>query len=210
MDITLFIAFLAATMVIVVTPGPAVALASSQAVKYGPRAAFASTMGDALGSVVHITVAVASLQALLGLASQILPALQILGGFYILFLAYQSFVAPAAAKDTPIPQGGYRTAFIGGFFSCVTNPKAIIFFAALFPGFIAPDLNVILQSLIYGLVFVLLDASFIMGYAMLARRASRSHIARGINIDRLSAFGFVGVGLLLIIKGFKELRALPT
>jgi len=206
MDITLFLAFLAATMVIVVTPGPAVALASSQAVKYGPRAAFASTLGDALGSAVHITVAVASLQALLGLASQVLPALQILGGIYILFLAYQSFTTAATAHDTPIPQGGYRTAFIGGFFSCVTNPKAIIFFAALFPGFIAPELNVITQSLIYGVVFVLLDASFIMGYAMLARRASQSRIANGINIDRLSAFGFLGVGLLLIVKGYKELR----
>ncbi len=206
MDATLFLAFLAATMVIAVTPGPAVALASSQAVKYGPRAALASTFGDALGSVVHIVVAVASLQALLGLASQVLPALQILGGLYILFLAYKSFTTTTTAQDTPIPQGGYRTAFISGFFACVTNPKAIIFFAALFPGFIAPDLNVITQSLIYGLVFVLIDASFIIGYAMLARRASQSRVARGINIDRLSAFGFLGVGLLLIIKGYKELR----
>ncbi|WP_298298983.1 LysE family translocator [uncultured Litoreibacter sp.] len=205
MDYALFLSFIAATFVIVATPGPACALASSLAVRYGPKAAVASICGDALGTVVHIVVAVISLQALLSLASQILPVLQIAGGCFILYLAYTSFTA-AKTESAALPVGGYRTAFVSGFFSCVTNPKAIVFFAALFPGFINPELGVVFQSLIYGAVFVLLDAASIFGYAMLALSASRSRFGERFNVERLSAFGLLGVGLLLIFKGYRELR----
>lgn len=206
MDYTLFLGFLAATLVIVVSPGPAVALASSQAVKYGPKAAIASMFGDALGTVVHIVVAIASIQALLGLASQILPALQILGGAYILYLAYVSLTSKASSHAETIPRNGYRAAFIGGFFSCVSNPKAIVFFAALFPGFISPESGVIFQSLVYGTIFVVLDGAFIMGYAMLAMMAVNSRFGSHINVDKLSGLGLFGVGCLLIFKGYRDLR----
>lgn len=142
MDSALFLSFIAATLVIVVSPGPSVALASSQAVKYGRKAAIATVLGDALGSVVHIVVAVISLQALLSVAAQILPVLQILGGLYILYLAYTSFTASSSTSVGAGLHRGYRAAFFSGFFACVSNPKAIVFFAALFPGFIAPDLGV--------------------------------------------------------------------
>lgn len=205
MDLALFLSFIAATLVIVLTPGPACALASSLAVRYGPKAAIASICGDALGTVVHIVVAVLSLQALLSLAGHILPVLQIAGGCFILYLAYTSFNS-AKAPQASLPMGGYRTAFISGFFSCVTNPKAIVFFAALFPGFINPELGVVFQSFIYGAVFVALDAASILGYAMLALSASQSQFGERFNVERLSAFGLMGVGLLLIVKGYRELR----
>jgi len=207
MDSALFLGFLAATLVIVISPGPAVALASSQAVKYGPKAAFATMLGDVLGTVVHIVVAVTSLQALLGLASQILPILQILGGIYILYLAYGSLTMKPHLKAGLAPIRGYRSAFISGFFSCVSNPKAIVFFAALFPGFIAPELDVVFQSFVYGAIFVALDAAFIMGYAMLAVTAANSCFGNSINMDRISGFGLLGVGFLLIVKGYKDLRS---
>ena len=172
-----------------VTPGPSVALASSQAVKHGPKAAIATVLGDALGSVVHIVVAVVSLQALLSVASQVLPILQILGCVYILYLAYASFTAEPHADVAVGQMRGYRSTFISGFFACVSNPKAIVFFAALFPGFIAPDLDVTFQSLIYGAIFVVLDAAFIVGYAILAVAAVKSRFGNRLNMDKLSGFG---------------------
>lgn len=206
MDSALFLSFIAATLFIVVTPGPSVALASSQAVKYGPKAAIATVLGDALGSVVHIVVAVVSLQALLSVASQVLPALQILGGCYILYLAYSSFTPTPHADFAADQIRGYRAAFVSGFFACVSNPKAIVFFAALFPGFIAPDLDVVFQSLVYGAIFVLSDAAFIAGYAMLAVAAVKSRFGNRLNMDKLSGFGLLGVGLLLVFKGYRDLR----
>ncbi|MFK7876386.1 MAG: LysE family translocator [Paracoccaceae bacterium] len=206
MDTLLFLSFLTATLLIVVTPGPSVALASSQAVRFGPKAAAVTVAGDALGSVVHILIAVASLQTLIGMSEIILPYLQIAGGIFILYLAWQSFrsttTSEAATHETiPVP----RATFFAGFFACVTNPKAIVFFVALFPGFISPEHSVFVQSLIYGAIFVGLDAAFIFGYALVAMHTFRRTLSGKFSIERISGFGLLGVGIVLIFKGYKSL-----
>ncbi len=203
MDPILFASFIAATLMIVISPGPSCALAASQAVKHGPRAAILSVLGDALGSITHIIIAVVSLNVLINAAEVILPYLQIAGGMFILFLAYKAFFG---AKGEAYNVKASRYAFWGGFFACVTNPKAIVFFVALFPGFISPELSIGFQSLVYGAIFVLLDGASIFGYAMLARYLVNSTLAPRIDIDKLSGAGLCGVGLLLIFKGY---RALP-
>lgn len=206
MDTLLFLSFLTATFLIVVTPGPSVALASSQAVRFGPSAAAVTVAGDALGSVVHILIAVASLQTLIAMSEFILPYFQIAGGFFILYLAWQSLrsskttePAPSHASKAP------RATFFAGFFACVTNPKAIVFFVALFPGFISPEHSIAVQSLIYGAIFVGLDAAFIFGYALIAMYAFQKTLSGRFSIEKLSACGLFGVGALLIFKGYKEL-----
>jgi threonine/homoserine/homoserine lactone efflux protein len=205
MDPVLFFSFLAATMLIVATPGPAVALASSQAVRFGPRAALTTVAGDATGTVVHIVISVIGLQTLIGFSEVILPYLQMAGGMFILYMAWDSF--RSATRNSAAPQVATRATFFAGFFSCVTNPKAIVFFVALFPGFISPDLNVLTQSLIYGAIFVALDAAFILGYALLAMRTFRKVASPKLNIEHISGLGLFGVGLVLITKGY---RALPA
>ncbi len=203
MDPILFLGFLTATLVIVVTPGPSVALASSQAIRFGPRAALITVAGDALGSVVHILIATAGLKILIGASEVILPYLQIAGGLFVLYLAVKSVRATPIAD---VPQSATRTTFLSGFFACVTNPKAIVFFVALFPGFISAAHSVALQSLIYGAIFVALDAAFILGYALLAAQAFKRAAGGWLTVERLSGFGLMGVGALLIAKGW---RALP-
>ena len=82
MDPILFAAFLTTTLVFLVVPGPSVAFATAQAVRHGPRAAFVAVAGDALGTLVHVTVAVVGLTALVSIAEVVLPFLQILGGLF--------------------------------------------------------------------------------------------------------------------------------
>lgn len=204
MDPILFASFILATLVIVVTPGPGVALASSQAVKLGKRAAMLTVLGDALGCVVLILIALAGLNVIVGVAEVVLPYLQIAGGLFILYLAYQSFFAKPDDSGAQVLTAG-RSAFLSGFFACVTNPKAIVFFMALFPGFISPDLSIAFQSLVYGAIFILLDGAFLLGYAMLAFYVVRSRFTPRINIDRVGGLGLFGVGALLVFKGYREL-----
>lgn len=202
MDASLFLSFLAATAVIVCIPGPSCALASSQAIRHGPRAASVCIAGDALGSVVHIIIATASLNYLVALSGHVLPWLQIAGGGYILYLAWLAFFEKSHDTDN---HTATRASFLSGFFACVTNPKAIVFFAALFPGFISPDHSIWVQSLIYGAVFVALDAASIAGYSWMALRAFQSPPGRKVSISTLSGIGLFGVGSLLIYKGYKAL-----
>ncbi|WP_254695213.1 LysE family translocator [Leisingera sp. NJS201] len=186
--------------------GSSLALASSQAVRFGPRAAAVTVAGDAVGSVVHILIAVASLQTLIAMSEIILPYLQIAGGFFILFLAWQSLRSSGTTEQAPAHVSTVpKATFFAGFFACVTNPKAIVFFVALFPGFISPEHSVAMQSLIYGAIFVGLDAAFIFGYALIAMYAFQKTLSGRFSIEKLSALGLLGVGALLVFKGYKEL-----
>lgn len=174
--------------------------------RFGPKAAIVTVAGDMLGSIVHILIAVASLQTLIGMSQIVLPYLQIAGGLFILFLARQSLksIPPSQADDVQC-RAVPRATFIAGFFACVTNPKAIVFFVALFPGFISSEHSLLVQSLIYGAFFVCLDAAFIFGYALLAMHTFRRTIASRVSIEQVSGFGLLGVGSLLIYKGYKAL-----
>lgn len=197
---------MAATFVILITPGPSVALATSQAMRYGPKAALLTVTGDAMGSVVHVVVATVGLQFLLGMASSVLPWVQVAGGGYILYLAYQSFQAAAEIHtgEGKSSAGSFEALF-SGFIACVSNPKAIIFFAALFPGFIDPDYNVLLQSAVYGSIFITLDVLSILGYAMLAVYFFNSSTFKKMNYNTFSAIGLSLIGVLLVVKGFLEI-----
>lgn len=206
MDPSLFLSFLAATFIIVVTPGSTVALASSKAVKSGPYAAFITVLGDALGTTTQIVVAVMGLQILVGVASEILPYMQIFGGLYIIYLGYQSITEKQTdafqTDDVALRRKAARGHFWTGYLVCISNPKSIIFFIALFPGFISQELNIVFQSVVYGLVFVLLDGLFIMGYSMLAIRTFNSPMGASLSIKMVSGIGLILVGLLLLWNGY--------
>ena len=205
MDFSLFLSFLAATMVIVVTPGSTVALASSKAVISGPRAAFITVLGDALGTATQIVIAVMGLQLLVGIASEILPYMQIFGGLYIIYLGYQSIMDHSneafQTDDVKQRRNEAKGHFWTGYLVCISNPKSIIFFIALFPGFISQELNIIFQSIVYGVVFVVLDAIFIMGYSMLAIKTFNSRAGSMLKINVVSGIGLSLVGALLIWNG---------
>lgn len=204
MDTVLFFAFLTTTLMFVSVPGPSVAFATAQALRSGPRAAYIAVAGDALGTMVHIIVAVGGLTVLIALSEQILPILQIAGGCFILFMAWQSFRHVTHPTEySPIKSDAGT--FWAGFFACVTNPKAIVFFVALFPAFISPQHNVLLQGVVYGAVFITLDAISILAYALLTRAAVKRTTSSWLNVDLLSGLGLLGVGIAMIIKGYRTI-----
>lgn len=201
----LYAAFLSTTLLFVFVPGPSVAFASAQAVRHGARAALVTVAGDALGSAVHIAIVVLGLATLMSLSEIVLPILQIAGGLFIIGMGLRAL--RPAPKGAPAPAVNHRVSFWAGFFACVTNPKAIVFFVAFFPTFISPDHPVLLQSLVLGVTFILLDAASILAYALLALHAVRRVTHRWLSVERLSAMGLLGVGAGMVIKGY---RAIPS
>lgn len=197
----LFLAFLAATLVIVLTPGPSVALAMAQAARYGKVAAIRTVAGDALGTALHIIIASIGVNLLVRLAGEILPWLQIFGGFYILWLGYQAAISANHYRPAKGAAPNAARAFSAGFIASVTNPKSIIFFIALFPAFIDPMHGILAQSLIYGTVFIVLDAAMILIYALGSLYLLRRGFGEGAKFGLLSGVGLVVIGLLLVVKG---------
>ena len=204
MDTTLLIAFITTTLLFVVVPGPSVAFATAQALKHGTRGALVTVAGDALGTVVHISIAASSLTALIALSEFILPPLQIAGGLFILYLAYGSFSSALKAKDAPAV-GSDKASFWAGFFACVSNPKAIVFFVALFPAFISPAHSILWQSVVYGAIFLILDAVSILAYALFTMHTVKKASSRWFSADVLSGLGLSGVGIALVVKGYKSI-----
>lgn len=205
MDIALLIAFVTTTLLFVVVPGPSVAFATAQALRHGTRGACITVAGDALGTVVHIAIAASSLAVLIALSDFILPPLQIAGGLFILYMAYRGFRSAGNGTDSGAKASDNAT-FWAGFFACVSNPKAIVFFVALFPAFISPTHSVLMQSIVYGAIFLVLDAFSILAYALLTMHTVRRSSWRWLNPTALSSFGLSGVGVAMIVKGY---RALP-
>lgn len=151
-------------------------------------------IGDAMGTVVHITIATIGLRFLISIASFVLPWLHVFGGGYILYLAYRSFQEAAVVVEGEQGQlSSNFEALLSGFLAYVSNPKAIVFFAALFPGFIDPNYNVLVQSLVYGVLFILLDGLSIIIYAAITVYLFQSTALSGINHNHLSGFGMLAV-----------------
>lgn len=205
MDPTLLIAFITTTVLFVAAPGPSVAFATAQGLKHGRRGLFITVAGDGLGTIVHIAVAASSLATLLALSDVILPPLQIAGGVFIVWMGLQSFAAMRNGA-TFRATAANKVTFWAGFFACVSNPKAIVFFVALFPAFISADHSVLVQTLIYGAIFLVLDALSILGYALLTMHTVNRATSRWLNPHVLTGTGLTGVGLTMIVKGY---RAMP-
>lgn len=206
LDPILFFSFLTTTLLFVAVPGPSVAFATAQAMRHGPQAAYIAVAGDALGTMIHITVAVAGLTALVALSELILPFLQIAGGAFILIIAWHSFTN-IGKPMADAPKRSNRATFWTGFFACVTNPKAIVFFVALFPAFISADHSILLQGIVYGGVFIVLDGLSILAYALLTSAAVKRTTSRWMNANLLSGLGLFSVGIAMIVKGC---RAVPS
>ncbi|MEO0328425.1 MAG: LysE family translocator [Pseudomonadota bacterium] len=206
MELHLIIAFITTTFFFVVIPGPSVAFATAQALKHGARGAYVTVAGDALGTIVHILIAASSLTFLIAASELILPPLQIAGGIFIIFLAYRSFRIPQNTNNGQQLRSGDKATFWAGFFACVSNPKAIMFFVALFPAFISPEHSILIQSLVYGAIFLVMDMVSILAFSLLTLHSVNRAKSRLINTNILVGLGLTGVGLAMIVSGYRTLQ----
>ncbi|MDO5678800.1 MAG: LysE family translocator [Pelistega sp.] len=198
---TLLLGFIIATLLVVATPGPSVVLASSQAMRFGMKAATLTAIGDALGTICHILIATLGLQLIIHYADSVLSWLQIVGGAYLLYLAYQSMKAKDDITSAEFSPNSDLKIIASGFIACVSNPKAIVFFMALFPGFIDPSYNVSTQSFLYGVIFVVLDVICILGYAIFFTYIFKKSFSDKLNFNVVSGIGLFAVATILIVRG---------
>lgn len=130
-------AFLLALLVALAVPGPDLVLVMHSATR-GVREGASTAAGIVTGLSLHALLAVAGATALLVSAPGALPVLQVLGATVLLWIGAGMFRA-ALGKETEKDQGAERRArggFVRGFLTNATNPKALLFFAAILPQFI--------------------------------------------------------------------------
>jgi RhtB (resistance to homoserine/threonine) family protein len=128
------------------SPGPDFAYVTRQSLVHGRRAGLLASLGIALGLSIHIVYSAAGLAAVIAHSAQWMTAIKLIGGGYLLYLGWQglrSGAGTAAAPDAtpPLPASAWRQ--VGGGFLCnAFNPKAPIYFLALFTVVLSPGLPV--------------------------------------------------------------------
>jgi len=203
MELPAYFTFLMVSALQIATPGPSTLFVVNNAVAHGWRRALAALSGDLVAIALLATLSVVGLGALLLAYPAAFVALRLAGALYIIWLGW-TFLRTAPRQEGPTAveraHGGSAVAlWLHSFGVGISNPKAVLFFAALFPQFIPagsgpPVLALLVAS------FLLVKLIVLGGYALGARHLVRllrapEHARRG---RMLTGFFFVAFGVLMI------------
>lgn len=208
MSFELWLAFAAASAVVLLIPGPTVLLVVSYALGQGRRSALATVAGVAMGDLTSVTLAMLGLGALLATSSELFTALRWLGAAYLIYLGIKLWRASAAVTElTRESETRHSRMFGHAYVVTALNPKATIFFVAFLPQFVDPSAPAAGQFVLLGATFVIMAAINALGFALLAsaaRGAIRTpSVQRAVN--RVGGSLLIGSGLLAI--GWKKATA---
>ncbi len=168
--------FLAASLVVLLLPGPGVLYVVARTAEQGLRAGFASVLGLSAGAYVHVLAAAAGLAALLLTSATAFAIVKALGAGYLVYLGLRTLLVRDAASPTPVLANRPRLQrlFLDGALVSIFNPKIAVFFVAYLPQFVDPAAGpVAAQILFLGLLYVALALVTDGLYAVLTGIARR-------------------------------------
>jgi RhtB (resistance to homoserine/threonine) family protein len=195
--------FLAAGVLLNLTPGPDTVYILGRSIAQGREAGIASALGICVGSIFHTCAAALGLSAILATSAVAFVAIKLLGGAYLIFLGIKMLLD--RRRQLSLPSNFRRrtttAAFRQGFLTNVLNPKVALFFLAFLPQFIDPASNMkLLAFLALGLTFVTTGTIWCLILAWFASAFSERLRANGTIVqwlDRAAGALFVFLGLRL-------------
>jgi len=151
--------FLAATVVLLLIPGPSVMYVVAQGVDGGRRAVILSSVGLALGDFLQVCATAFGLSALLASSPAVMSAVRLAGAGYLILLGFATVLPARGSTHSPGRDVLIRSSS-GGLIArglLALNPKTALFFLALFPQFVVPSAGPPgLQMVLFGSAFVVL------------------------------------------------------
>jgi threonine/homoserine/homoserine lactone efflux protein len=174
MTLSLWAAFVAASSILLVIPGPTVLLVVSYALGQGSRTALPMAIGVALGDSTAMTLSMLGLGALLAASATLFTVLKWIGAAYLVWLGIKLWRA-GGSLDAPPRTDKVSAARMLGHTWLVTalNPKSITFFVAFLPAFLDPGADFLTQMIVLESTFLVLAFANAFGYALVASRARR-------------------------------------
>lgn len=199
-DAATIITFAAASLALLLIPGPAVVYILNRSVADGRRIGLASVAGLELGNLMHVVAAVAGLSAVLAASAVAFSVVKWAGVAYLVVIGINTLRRPAPTIDPTQPSVSARRAFTQGVIVNMLNPKVALFFLSFLPQFIDPELGRPgLQALVLGLVFVAIGCVTDSAYALVAS-ALRGALLRGRSLAFVQRYVagavFIALGIL--------------
>lgn len=196
----IFLAFVAATALLMVIPGPNVALIVANSVAHGTRFGLLTVAGTASGVVVQLALTVLGASAALDFLAASFDWLRWAGVAYLIWLGIAAWRAPPVDLTQVRPQARSASAiYLRGLLVCLTNPKTLLFCGAFLPQFVTPGPDATGQLMVLAITFLVVSTVLDSLWAMLAGRLRallaararlRNHVTGGLMIG-------AGVGLAL-------------
>jgi len=195
--------FLAAGILLNLTPGPDTVYILGRSIAQGREAGVASALGISVGSIFHTCAAALGLSAILATSALAFGAIKLVGGAYLIFLGIKMILDRRKHLSLPsnFRRRTTRAAFRQGVLTNVLNPKVALFFLAFLPQFIDPASNIkVLAFLMLGLTFVTTGTVWCLVLAWFAsafseRLRTNETVTQWLNRTTGALFVFLGLRL---------------
>lgn len=201
----LFSAFLLASLLLAVTPGPGVFYIVTRSLVQGRRSGLVSVIGVALGNLGNAVTASVGLAALFAVSSYSFLVVKYAGALYLIYLGAQMLRTSPTEVSVPTPQTAtFGHVFRDGFVVALLNPKTTLFFAAFLPQFLSPEIFPVVQSVALGAMFVAIaaftDSVYALAAGAIAPLLTRARGARRLG-RCLGGGALIGLGVFTALAG---------
>ncbi|MEP3891491.1 MAG: LysE family translocator [Hellea sp.] len=199
--------FVGTVLLMMSTPGPSHLLMLSTSASNGFKRSLATAGGDLTANAIQMLLAGFGLAAILASSRYGFAIIKWGGVAYLVWIGIRTIKASFSNKGTTLEVGitSLKRLWLRGFITSAANPKAVVFFAALFPQFINPNVPLLSQILVLGATYIVIDGLFLSAYgsgaSWLANRL-QSHYKKWI--DRVAGVSLVGAAALLGLKAVPQ------
>ena len=204
----LLAAFIAASLLLAVTPGPGVLYIVTRSLAQGRRAGLASVAGIALGNLGNAIGAAFGLAALFAVSSAAFALVKYAGAAYLVYLGIKVLRTRPAPRPSVSPQAcALQRVFRDGLVVALLNPKTTLFFAAFLPQFMSIDATPIVQGVTLGMLFVAIaaitDSIYAIAAGSIGPRLTRTAPLRSLG-RYVSGTTFIGLGVFAALADVRR------
>lgn len=200
MDITTWIFFCIAELILCISPGPAVFYVASHGVSSGYKASVSAAFGVVGGSAIYFLISATGINTVLSSSDTFFFFVKWAGAAYLLWIGINLFLEKSALNKVQgaISVNVYK-AFKGGLFIELSNPKTLLFFVAILPQFIDESKPFLSQLLILGLTSIVIELLCLLLYAQLSSKVNEKVTSESVTaiMNKLSAVMLISIGVSL-------------
>ena len=207
LPLDILLAYTAACIAVIIVPGPSVTVIIANSLRHGMRAGLWTDAGTQAGLATMLIVLAAGLSTIVNHMGWIFDWLRLAGAAYLIWLGIKLWRGGGATSltgasgDGAVRNGKGSRFFWQGFLVLWSNPKALLFFGAFIPQFIDPAGSALVQTLLLGLIFIIVAAVLDSCYALAAGRAGRWFTGSRIRVlEKVSGTFLIGGGLWLALS----------
>ena len=207
MSFDTWIYYLLAVLILTASPGPSSLLCMTKGVQSGFKLSIFTALGSLTAITGILTLSFTGLGVIIASSEVVFNVIKWTGAAYLIYLGWKSLRSSQQDYDNLSNQQSDSKSvnesaaqrYLSGFIVGASNPKAILFFTALFPQFIDPSIALVPQFTVFALTFAVMELSWLMVYAYLGAKSSNWLFAKGRAkvFNRVTGGVFIGAGALL-------------